>query len=72
MTPTRIYLIRNTETAEERLVRAPNAARALAHIVRTTYTSEVATQEQIVALLTGEQPPAIEDTACEPAVEQEA
>lgn len=66
-TPTRLYLIRNTDTGEERLVRAPNAARALAHITRTSYTATVASQEQLVALLTGEAPAEIEDATREPA-----
>ena len=60
-TPTRIYLVRNTDTGEERLVRAPSAARALAHLVRTSYMAEVASQEQLVALLTAIEPVEIED-----------
>lgn len=60
-TPTRIYLVRNTDTGDERLVRAPNVARALAHIVRVSYTCEVATQEQLVALLTAIDPTEVED-----------
>jgi hypothetical protein len=60
-TPTRIYLTRNIDTGEERLVRAPNAARALAHITRTSYEATVATQDQLVALLTGEERIEIED-----------
>jgi hypothetical protein len=60
-TPTRIYLVRNTDTGDERLVRAPNVARALAHIVRVSYTCEVATQEQLVALLTTADPTEVED-----------
>jgi hypothetical protein len=60
-TPTRIYLVRNTDTGDERLVRAPNVARALAHIVRVSYTCEVASQEQLVALLTGSDPTEVED-----------
>ncbi|HWS75059.1 MAG TPA: hypothetical protein VN324_07955 [Quisquiliibacterium sp.] len=62
-------MIRNTDTGEERLVRAPNAARALAHITRTSYTAEVASQEQLVALLTGEAPAEIEDATREPSAE---
>lgn len=60
-TPRRIYLVRNADTGEERLVRAQNAARALAHIVRTSYSAEVATQEQLVALLTAIEPVEVED-----------
>lgn len=70
-TPTRLYLIRNTDTGEERLVRAPNAARALAHITRTSYTATVASQEQLVALLTGEDRIEIEDATREPAVAEQ-
>lgn len=60
-TPTRIYLVRNKDTAEERLVRATNAPRALAHIVKTSYAAEVASQDQLVALLTGDDRVEIED-----------
>ena len=60
-TPRRIYLVRNADTGEERLVRAQNAARALAHIVRTSSGAEVATQEQLVALLTAIEPVEVED-----------
>ncbi len=60
-TPTRIYLVRNTDTAEERLVRAANAPRALAHIVKTSYAAEVASQDQLVALLTADHRVEIED-----------
>lgn len=70
-TPTRIYAIRNTDTGEERLVRAPNAARALAHITRTSYTAEVASQEQLVALLTGENRIEIEDATAQAEPEPE-
>ena len=40
------YLIRNTDTGDERLVRADNQAQALRHITRTTYSVEVATVDQ--------------------------
>jgi hypothetical protein len=60
-TPTRIYLVRNTDTGDERLVRAPNVARALAHITSTSYSCEVATQDQLVALLTADTPAEVED-----------
>lgn len=60
-TPTRIYLVRNKDTAEERLVRATNAPRALAHIVKTSYAAEVASQDQLVALLTADHRVEIED-----------
>lgn len=60
-TPRRIYVVRNADTGEERLVRAQNAARALAHITRTSYSAEVANQEQLVNLLTGIEPVKVED-----------
>lgn len=49
--PKRIYLVRNTETGVERLVRAANVAQARNHISRDTLTVEVASQDQIVSLL---------------------
>ena len=55
--------MRKADTGEERLVRAPNAARALTHIVRTSYSAEVANQEQLVALLTASNPVEIEDAS---------
>lgn len=70
-TPTRLYLIRNNDTGEERLVRASNAARALAHITRTSYTATVASQDQLVALLTGEERIEVEDATRAPAVAEQ-
>ena len=54
------YLIRNTDTGDERLVRADNQAQALRHITRTTYSVEVATVDQVAALLTAEPPYRVE------------
>ena len=60
------YVIRNTETGEERLVRADNQAQALRHITRTTYSVEVATVDQAVALLTAEPPYRVEVAGIDP------
>jgi hypothetical protein len=60
-TPRRIYLVRNTETAEERLVRAANPAQARSHAARAVFEVAVASQDQLVALLTGEEPVKVED-----------
>lgn len=54
------YLIRNTGTGDERLVRADNQAQALRHITRTTYSVEVSSVDQVVALLTAEPPYRVE------------
>lgn len=66
-TPTRIYLVRDPDTGEERLVRAINAHRARSHIAAALEVT-VASQDQLVALLTGETPVLVEDaSAPEPA-----
>lgn len=57
---TTIYLIRNTETGEERLVRAPRRAAAMKHVMKPL-TITPATPEQLVALLTGREPITVED-----------
>ena len=51
----RIYLVRNTDTGTESLVRAPNRAQALRHIVKTTYTVDLASQDQLVELISNRQ-----------------
>lgn len=61
-----IYLIRNIDTNDQRLVRAPNAPQAVRHVARSTLTrstltAEIASQEQLVALLTDTPPVAVED-----------
>lgn len=56
-----IYLICNIDTNDQRLVRAPNAPQAVRHVARSTLTAEVASQEQLVALLTDTPPVAVED-----------
>ena len=60
------YLIRNTDTGDERLVRADNQAQALRHITRTSYSVEVATVDQAIALLTAEPPYRVETAGVEP------
>jgi hypothetical protein len=62
------YLIRNTDTGDERLVRADNQAQALRHITRTSYSVEVATVDQVVALLTAEPPYRVETAGVEPEI----
>lgn len=52
MTATRIYLVRDDIHTDEYLVRAVNQAAALRHVTQKQYSVSVATQEQIVALLT--------------------
>lgn len=59
--PMPIYLIRNAETNEPRLVRAPNAPNAVRYVARTMLTAEVASQEQLVMLLTLDEPIPVED-----------
>lgn len=62
---TRIYLVRNEDTGEERLIRAANSVQARNHAARDTLTVTVAKQEQLVALLTRDDAPAIEDAGSE-------
>lgn len=52
---TRIYLVAKAAgTGDEQghLVRAATQAQAVRHVVRNTYQAEVATQEQLVDLMT--------------------
>ena len=60
MTSTRIYLVRDPDTAVERLVRAYSQAAARGHVARDLECS-AATQEQLVAMLTGPDRIEIED-----------
>jgi hypothetical protein len=55
-----IYLIRDTETEVQRLVRANNKAAALRFVMKPL-TIAAATPEQLVALLTGAEPVKVED-----------
>lgn len=68
-TPKRVYIIRNTTTGDERLVRAINASQARNHVARDTFAVAVASQNQLVELLTGEERMTVEDAG---AVEPEA
>lgn len=52
-TPRRIYLTRHVDTGAERLIRAANASQARNHAARDSIEVSVATQDQLVALLTG-------------------
>ena len=63
--PKRIYLVRNTDTGDERLIRATNAAQARNHAARDTLAVAVATQDELVALLTGEQKHEVEEAGAE-------
>jgi hypothetical protein len=47
----RIYLVGTGQ--QVRLVRAPNRAQALAHVARSTIAVSVATQDELVKMLTG-------------------
>lgn len=51
-TARRIYLVRDHTTGVERLIRAVSPAQARAHAARDQFDVSVATQEQLVALLT--------------------
>ncbi len=62
-TPRRIYLVRHTDTGAERLIRASTAAQARNHAARDTIAVDVASQDQLVALLTAAEPARIEDAS---------
>lgn len=47
----RIYIIANGQ--DVRLVRATHRAQALAHVAKSSFSVSVATQDQLVAALTG-------------------
>ena len=65
-TAKRVYIIRNSETGDKRLVRAVNASRARNHVARDTLTVKVASQDQLIALLAGEERVTVEDAGGEP------
>lgn len=50
-TPRRVYAVHHAGTGTTRLVRAVNAATAVRHVVRTDYTAEVASQDDLIDLL---------------------
>ena len=62
-TPRRIYLVRHADSGTERLIRATNAAQARNHAARDSIAVEVASQEQLVAMLTSTEPARIEDAS---------
>lgn len=62
-TPRRIYLVRHADSGNERLIRATNAAQARNHAARDSIAVEVASQEQLVAMLTSAEPARIEDAS---------
>lgn len=59
--PRRIYLTRHIDTGAERLIRAANASQARNHAARDSIEVSVATQDQLVALLTGDSNVPIEE-----------
>ena len=65
MSKTRIYLVCNADTGDERLIRAANVVQARNHAARDTLIVAVASQDQLVALLTGDKPPAVEEAGVE-------
>ena len=62
-TPRRIYLVRHADSGTERLIRASTAAQARNHAARDTIAVDVASQDQLVALLTAAEPARIEDAS---------
>lgn len=50
-TPRRVYAVHHAGTSTTRLVRAVNVATAVRHVVRTDYTAEVASQDDLIDLL---------------------
>ncbi|MFM2345380.1 MAG: hypothetical protein RL654_133 [Pseudomonadota bacterium] len=52
VTPRRVYVVRDNTNGKTRLVRAINVAAALRHVVRIAYAVDVATQDDLIELLT--------------------
>jgi len=48
---TRIYVVTDTETTKQRLIRAANQAQALRAATTTRFTVDVASQDALVGLL---------------------
>lgn len=65
-TAKRVYLVRNVETGTKQLIRAINASQARNHASRDTFTVVVASQDQLIALLSGEDRLTVEDAGAEP------
>lgn len=51
MSLTRIYLVRDTATGAQRLIRAGNQAQAVRHAARSQFNVEVAGQDDLVVLI---------------------
>jgi hypothetical protein len=49
---TRIYLVKDIERNRHRLVRAANQAQAMRHVAQACFDVEVASQDDLVSLLT--------------------
>lgn len=67
--PTRPYIIIDTQTDDVRIVRAPNAAQALRHAVRTRFSVRPAKTDDLLELLPAG---AVVETAGEDSPEAEA
>ena len=61
VTPRRVYAVRDNTNGTTRLVRAINVAAALRHVVRIAYTVDVASQDDLIELLTSGVP--VEDAS---------
>lgn len=48
---TRIYIVTDAETTKHRLIRSATPAAAIRYAVRTRYSAEVASQDDLVRLL---------------------
>jgi hypothetical protein len=51
MSTTRIYLVTDTETNKHRMIRAGNQAQAIRHAAQTRFDIKVASQDDLVNLL---------------------
>ena len=51
MTTTRIYQVKRDDGSKPRLVRASTPAQAVRHVIRNEYIADVASQDDLVALL---------------------
>jgi len=68
-TPRRIYLVttqsghESSQIGNARLIRAANAAQARSYAARNTFSVAVASQEQLVELLSADTPTLVEDAS---------
>lgn len=53
MTPKRIYVVQKAGTEQRRLIRASNVAQARNHVARDTLQVAVASQDELVSLVSG-------------------